>query len=373
MAKRKSALEGVVMLQISSDFWQGKKVFLTGHTGFKGAWLALWLQHLGAKVTGYSLSSPTSPSFFDICGVEHGMRSVTGDICDASRLVKAMLESEAEVVLHLAAQSLVHEGYSAPVQTYATNVMGTVNLLEAVRHQSTAKSVVVITTDKCYENKEWHWGYRENDPMGGYDPYSSSKGCAELVAAAYRNSYFNVENYTRHGVGLASARAGNVIGGGDWAADRLIPDMVRAVAKKEPVKIRRPNAIRPWQHVLEPLAGYLMLAQHLYQSNTLASTAFNFGPRDEDAKSVINIAQHFTSAWGDGASWVQDVNHHPHEAQYLKLDCSKAKNLLSWRPHMDLNQALNYVVQWHKSHIAGNDMRQISLQQIEQFMVLCKE
>jgi CDP-glucose 4,6-dehydratase len=361
------------MLQISSDFWQGKKVFLTGHTGFKGAWLALWLQDLGAKVTGYSLASPTSPSFFDICDVEHGIRSIVGDICDGAKLAKAMHDSDAEIVLHLAAQSLVHEGYSAPVKTYATNVMGTVNLLEAVRHQSTVKSVVVITTDKCYENKEWHWGYRENDPMGGYDPYSSSKGCAELVAAAYRSSYFNTERHGDHGVGLATARAGNVIGGGDWAADRLIPDMVRAVSKKEPVKIRRPNAIRPWQHVLEPIAGYLTLAQHLHLSNTLASTAFNFGPRDEDAKSVINIAEHFTSAWGDGAAWVQDIIQHPHEAQYLKLDCSKANALLGWKPQMHLNQALDYVVQWHKAHIAGDNMRQKSLQQISQFTALCKD
>ncbi len=361
------------MLQISSDFWQGKKVFLTGHTGFKGAWLALWLQNLGAKVTGYSLASPTSPSFFDICGVEEGMKSISGDICDAGKLTQTMQESEAEVVLHLAAQSLVQEGYSAPIQTYATNVMGTANLLEAVRHQSTVRSVVVITTDKCYENKEWHWGYRENDPMGGYDPYSSSKGCAELVTAAYRSSYFNIENHARHGVGLATARAGNVIGGGDWAANRLIPDMVRAVIKKEPVKIRQPNAIRPWQHVLEPLAGYLTLAQHLYQANGLASAAFNFGPRDEDAKSVISIAKCFTSAWGDGASWVQDANQHPHEAQYLKLDCSKAKAVLGWKPYMDLEQALDCVVQWHKAHIAGDDMRQMSLQQIKQFLALSKE
>jgi CDP-glucose 4,6-dehydratase len=362
----------MVMQAISQEFWRGKKVFLTGHTGFKGAWLALWLQQLGARLTGYSLAPHTSPNFFEVSDVAKGMNSVIGDILDMQKLSQEVQSSKAEIILHLAAQSLVHQGYKTPVETYATNVMGTVNVLEAARHQPSVRGVVVITTDKCYENKEWYWGYRENDPMGGYDPYSSSKGCAELVTASYRSSYFNMDQHLQHGVGIASARAGNVIGGGDWAADRLIPDMVRAITNKEAVKIRRPNAIRPWQHVLEPLAGYLMLAQNLLLPNTLASSAFNFGPSDEDAKPVIDIAKYVTSSWGEGAAWTQDTAEHPHEAQYLKLDCSKAKAVLGWHPKMNLHQALDYVVQWHKAHLAGRNMRQISLEQIVQFENLFK-
>jgi CDP-glucose 4,6-dehydratase len=355
------------MNQFSSSFWRNKRVFLTGHTGFKGAWLALWLQELGAQVSGFSLAPNTSPSFFDACGVEQGMQSTIGDICHGEQLNTALKTSQAEVVLHLAAQSLVHYGYRNPVETYATNVMGTVNLMEAVRSTSTVKSVVIVTTDKCYENKEWHWGYRENEPMGGFDPYSSSKGCAELVTAAYRTSYFNPQEYRQHGVAIASARAGNVIGGGDWAADRLIPDMVRAVTAGKPVLIRRPASIRPWQHVLEPLSGYLVLAEQLYKNGEATSGAYNFGPNDQDAKPVQWVVEKLTSLWGQGASWQADDSIHPHEAHYLKLDCSKAKAVLGWRPRLALIDALDYVAQWHKAHAAGRNMAAFSRDQIAKF------
>jgi CDP-glucose 4,6-dehydratase len=361
-------MEGVAMSQFTPSFWRNKRVFLTGHTGFKGASLALWLKELGAQVTGYSLAPNTSPSFFEACQVAQGMQSIIGDIRHMDELNAALRASQADVVLHLAAQSLVHYGYKNPVETYATNVMGTVNVLEAVRSVSTVKSVVIVTTDKCYENQEWHWGYRENEPMGGFDPYSSSKACAELVTAAYRSSYFNPQEYDRHGVGIASARAGNVIGGGDWAADRLIPDMVRAVGNGQPALIRRPASIRPWQHVLEPLAGYLLLAEQLYTNGSAISGAYNFGPNDQDVQPVQWIVEKLTKLWGEGASWTIDGANHPHEAQYLKLDCSKAKAVLGWQPRLSLSKALEYVVNWHKAYHAGQDMAALSRAQIANFL-----
>ena len=348
--------------------YKGKKVFITGHTGFKGGWLSLWLQALGAKVIGYALPPPTNPSLFEVARVADGMTSIEGDIRDLARLAAAMAEHQPEIVIHMAAQPLVRYSYQNPVETYSTNVMGMVNLLEAVRQAGSVKVVVNITSDKCYENKEWIWGYRENEPMGGYDPYSSSKGCAELVASAYRNSYFNPKEFDRHGVALASARAGNVIGGGDWAEDRLIPDIMRAITQGEPVHIRNPHAIRPWQHVLEPLAGYLLLAQKLWEEGPAYGEGWNFGPNDEDAKTVSWIVEHLTKAWGAGARWVLDGGDHPHEAHYLKLDCSKAKVRLNWLPQWHLAETLSKIVEWQKKYQQGADMKAVTLEQIEVYL-----
>ncbi len=345
-------------------FWSGKRVFLTGHTGFKGGWLSLWLQSLGVDLTGYALHPPTHPSLFEVARVDQGMRSIIADICDLSTLQQAMQDAQPEIVFHLAAQPLVRHSYTHPVETYLTNVMGTVHLLEAVRHTPTVKAVVNVTSDKCYENREWVWGYREHEPMGGYDPYSNSKGCAELVTHAYRNSFFNPASYAQHGVAVASARAGNVIGGGDWAQDRLIPDILRAIEAGHPVNIRSPYAIRPWQHVLEPLSGYLALAEYLYLNGTTFAEAWNFGPHEEDAKPVQWIVEHLTSAWGSGAGWQLDANPHLHEACYLKLDCSKAKSRLDWTARWSLAEAVARIVAWHKALRAGADMRIWSLMEI---------
>ncbi len=349
---------------MNQQFWQGKRVFLTGHTGFKGAWLSLWLQHLGAQVTGYALSAPTQPSLFEVANIAQGMHSLMGDVRDANSLQYAIQEACPEIVIHMAAQSLVRYSYVNPVETYATNVMGLVHLLEAVRLTPGIKSVVSVTSDKCYENKEWAWGYRENDPMGGYDPYSNSKGCAELLTAGYRSSYFNSDTYATHGVAIASARAGNVIGGGDWALDRLIPDMLRAIGRGELVQIRHPHAIRPWQHVLEPLSGYLMLAEKLYTHGVAYAEGWNFGPHETDAKLVEWIIAQLTKIWGQGAGWVLDSQPQPHEATYLKLDCSKAHARLGWHPRWNIGYTLEKIVEWHKAYDRGAKMAEIMLHQI---------
>lgn len=345
-------------------FWRDKRVFLTGHTGFKGGWLSLWLQQLGASVTGYALPAPTQPSLFEVAHVAQGMKSVMADIRDSAQLSQAMREAAPDIVIHMAAQPLVRRSYVDPVETYSTNVMGVVHLLEAVRQTPTVRAVVNVTTDKCYENKEWVWGYRENEPMGGYDPYSSSKGCAELVTAAYRNSFFNVNQFSDHKVALATARAGNVIGGGDWAEDRLIPDILRAIQAGEPVNIRSPHATRPWQHVLEPLSGYLMLAEKLFTNGPDFAEAFNFGPAEADAKPVQWIVEQLTQYWGDGANWQLDSKPHPHEAHYLKLDCSKARATLGWGPRWNLGQTLQAIAAWHKAQTQTHDMREFCLHQI---------
>lgn len=353
---------------MSAAFWRGKRVLLTGHTGFKGSWLSLWLQSLGAEVVGYALTPPTTPSLFEIADVAAGMTHVVGDIRDLAHLQAVFAEHQPEIVIHMAAQALVRHSYSAPVETYSTNVMGTVNVLEAVRHTPGVRAVVNVTSDKCYENREWVWGYREHEAMGGFDPYSNSKGCAELVASAYRSSFFNPEKYPQHGVALASARAGNVIGGGDWADDRLIPDILRAISDGRPVHIRSPHAIRPWQHVLEPLSGYLLLAEKLYTEGMVHAEGWNFGPNDEDAKPVQWIVERLTATWGEGASWVLDGGEHPHEAHYLKLDCSKAKMRLDWHPRWRLEQTLEKIVEWQRAWLDGNDMREVSLRQISAYM-----
>ena len=349
---------------MNAAFWQGKRVFLTGHTGFKGGWLSLWLQQLGAVVTGYALEAPTTPSLFEVAGVARGMVSIIGDVRDGEALKRAMADARPEIVIHMAAQPLVRYSYVNPVETYATNVMGVVNLLEAVRATPGVRSVVNVTSDKCYENREWPWGYRENEAMGGYDPYSNSKGCAELVTAGYRSSFFNAEKYAEHGIALGSGRAGNVIGGGDWALDRLIPDMLRAIGAGQPVMIRNPHSIRPWQHVLEPLSGYLTLAEKLYTEGPVHAEGWNFGPHDIDAKPVEWIIERMTQEWGAGASWQLDGQNHPHEATYLKLDCSKARGQLGWHPRWDIGQTIAKIVEWHKACDQGADMREFTLAQI---------
>ncbi|WP_429326474.1 CDP-glucose 4,6-dehydratase [Paraburkholderia sp. GAS348] len=348
-------------------FWRGRKVFLTGHTGFKGSWLSLWLQNVGADVTGYALTPPNGPNLFEVGKVAEGMTSIIGDIRDLPRLVAAVNAAGPDVVIHMAAQPLVRYSYANPVETYSTNVMGTVHVLEAVRATPSVCAVVVVTSDKCYQNNEWVWGYRESERMGGHDPYSNSKGCAELVTAAYRDSFFSPARYSDHGVAVASARAGNVIGGGDWAEDRLIPDLVRAIRNKQPVRIRNPHAIRPWQHVLEPLSGYLLLAEKLIDDGAHYGEGWNFGPADEDAKPVQWIAERMTQLWGDGASWVMDDRVHPHEASYLKLDCSKAKARLGWRARWNLHESLEKICGWHKAYEQA-DMRRVSSEQINQYM-----
>ena len=349
---------------MNPDFWRGKRVFLTGHTGFKGAWLSLWLQQMGAVVTGFSLAPATSPNLFELADVDRGMDSQIGDIRDYSSLADAMAAARPEIIIHMAAQALVRPSYDMPVETYATNVMGTVHLLEAVRRVGGVKAVVVVTTDKCYENREWSWGYRENEAMGGHDPYSNSKGCAELVSAAYRSSYFNPLAYASHGVAVATARAGNVIGGGDWSLDRLIPDVLRAFAEGQIVQIRSPEAIRPWQHVLEPLRGYLTLAQRLYEQGPAYAEGWNFGPNDTDAKPVKWIVAELAKAWGGTAQWQHAAGDHRHEAHYLKLDISKARCQLNWHPKLTLSQALDLVVEWSKAQQAGADVRTLTLKQI---------
>lgn len=349
------------------DFWRGRRVLLTGHTGFKGGWLSLWLQRLGAELSGYALAPPTTPSLFEAGRVGVGMRSIIADVRDGAALAAAMQEAQPEIVIHMAAQPLVHYSYQAPVETYATNVMGTVHLLEAVRQTASVRAVVNVTSDKCYENREWIWGYRENEPMGGYDPYSNSKGCAELVTAAYRNSYFNPARYDQHGVALASARAGNVIGGGDWAEDRLIPDILRAITAGETVNIRSPHAIRPWQHVLEPLSGYLLLAQRLLEDGPAHAEGWNFGPAEEDAKPVQWLVERLTESWGEGASWQLDDQPQPHEAHYLKLDCAKARSRLGWQPCWHLGRTLESIVTWHRAYQQQDDMNTICRRQIDEY------
>jgi CDP-glucose 4,6-dehydratase len=354
-------------LAVNLNFWQGRRVFLTGHTGFKGGWLSLWLQKLGAELTGYALSPPTQPNLFEKACVGAGMRSIIGDIRDAERFMAAVREAEPDVVIHMAAQPLVRRSYVDPVETYSTNVMGTVHLLEAVRQCETVRAVVNVTTDKCYENREWLWPYRENEAMGGFDPYSSSKGCAELVTAAYRNSYFNAKNQSQNRLALASARAGNVIGGGDWAEDRLVPDILGAFSRGEPVLIRSPHAVRPWQHVLEPLRGYLTLAERLFVEGGGYAEAFNFGPREDDAQPVESIVRQLAAKWGDGAVWRLDGESHPHEASLLRLDVSKAAYRLAWRPVINLDASLQLTVDWTRANLDGQDMHAYTLAQINEY------
>ncbi len=350
-------------LMAEPSFWSGKRVFLTGHTGFKGSWLALWLQSMGAVVKGYALAPDTEPDLFSVARVGEGVDSEIGDVRDLEGLRASVRAFDPEILFHMAAQPLVRLSYRDPVGTYATNVMGTVNVLEASRGLPRLRAIVCITTDKCYENREWVWGYRENEPMGGHDPYSSSKGCAELVSAAYRSSFFA----DPAAPALATARAGNVIGGGDWAEDRLVPDILRAFDAGAPVPIRNPVSTRPWQHVLEPLSGYLALAEALWRGGQDFAEGWNFGPHDEDAKPVQAIVERMAALWGDGAGWQADAGSHPHEARYLKLDISKARARLGWQPRWTLEQSLDRIVAWHKAWRGGHDMHQHCLADIADY------
>lgn len=357
------------MNSIFSGIYPGKKVFVTGDTGFKGSWLALWLAELGADVTGFALEPPGTPSLFETLGLDKRIRHIQGDIRDFERLNRAVEETKPDIVFHLAAQSLVRRSYREPRLTYETNVMGTLNLFEAVRNVGTARALVNVTSDKCYENKEWVYGYRETDPMGGYDPYSSSKGCAEILTASYRNSFFHPDQYGKsHKTALASARAGNVIGGGDWAEDRLVPDCFRALSQGEPIVIRNPYGVRPWQYVLEPVAGYLWLGALLYQDGLSYSGGWNFGPYDEDILPVRDVVQSVIDMWGSGKMEIQP-SPNLHEAGLLKLDISKARFDLKWEPTYRIKQALEQTVAWYREYEAGNkNMLQFTLDQIERYI-----
>jgi len=354
-------------MSLNREFWKARRVFLTGHTGFKGSWLSLWLSEMGAEVVGYALEPPTAPSLNEQARVDSDLRSIIGDVRDFPMLSAAIADFKPEVVLHLAAQSVVRTGYEDPVGTYASNVMGTVHLLESIRALKHKCVVVNVTSDKCYENREWMWGYRENEPMGGHDPYSNSKGCAELVTSAYRDSYFPAECFAEHGVALASARAGNAIGGGDWTAHQLIPDLIRAFMNGQPCLIRNPLSYRPWQFVLEPLRGYLLLAERLSASGTEFASGWNFGPVDEDAKPVSWIADKLQSKWGGEARWTRDSSVSTKEAHALKLDVSKAALCLGWRPALRLEQALSWIVEWYQAFAAGADLRATTLEQIRRY------
>ncbi len=355
---------------LNRSFWKGRRVFLTGHTGFKGSWLSLWLRALGADVTGYSLDPPTQPNLFEQAEVANSVRSIRGDIRDFTRLKAAIDECRPTVVIHMAAQSVVRRGYNDPIETYSSNVMGTVHLFEAVRQLGQPCAVVNVTSDKCYANREWVWGYREDEPMGGRDPYSNSKGCAELVTTAYRESFFPPASIESHGVAVASARAGNAIGGGDWTSDQLIPDLMRAFLAKQSCMIRNPAAIRPWQFVLEPLRGYLMLAERLTEDASRFASGWNFGPAEGDARSVSWIADELARSWGNGASWSHDSGTHPREAHFLKLDVSKASACMDWHPVLPLNRALEWIAEWYRACQAGADLRRLTRTQIEQYDAL---
>lgn len=354
-------------LEVTSEFWAGKRVFLTGHTGFKGSWLALWLHELGAIVTGYSLAPATQPSHFDELKLGSKINSQIGDIRDLPRLKEAMVSADPEIVLHLAAQPLVRQSYIDPIETYDINVLGTAKVLEAIRSCPSVKSVVIITTDKVYENREWEWGYRENDTLGGYDPYSNSKACTELVTSSFVNSFFNPADYSSHGVAVSTARAGNVFGGGDWADDRLIPDLIRAYRDKVAPVIRYPGAVRPWQHVLEPLRGYLMLARALYSHGTRFSGAFNFGPNESDARSVKTICEIVSGHLVDAAPWTLDDAQNPHEAGFLKLDISKAAAELGWKPKTDLELGLRLTTNWYGGYLKEESVTDLSLRDLAEY------
>lgn len=344
---------------VSRSFWSGRRVFLTGHSGFKGGWLVLWLSELGAQVYGYSLAPSTAPALHDCLGLGERMAGEFADIRDAAQLTRSLAEFRPDVVLHLAAQPLVRESYRTPADTYATNVIGTLNLLEAVRQCDSVQAVLVVTSDKCYENREWQWPYREQDALGGHDPYSSSKACVELLCASWRDSFLR-----ERGVALATARAGNVIGGGDWSADRLLPDILRAWDAGESLVLRYPGAVRPWQHVLDPLQGYLLLAQALVEQGQAMAQAWNFGPDSEGTATVGEVVQTMAARWKGEARWSVEPLAQPHEAGLLTLDSSRARQLLGWRPVWGLPQALRQTLEWHRAWHDGQDMQHYSRAQI---------
>lgn len=351
------------------DFWRDKKILLTGHTGFKGSWLSLWLQKLGADLVGYSKSIPTKPSLYELSHVKDKMISIMGDVCDLNKLNEIIHEYKPEIIIHMAAQSLVQESYKNPIETYATNVLGTVNIMQAVRSVNCVRVLINVTSDKCYENNGLERGYNENDPMGGFDPYSSSKGCAELVTASFRNSFFNPTEYEKHRVAIATVRAGNVIGGGDWAQNRIIPDIMKGILEKTTVKIRNPNAVRPWQFVLEPLHGYMLLAEKLWDEGPKFSEGWNFGPNHNDIRSVSWLVEKLSQLWNTQINLEYDKGFN-HEANTLKLDCTKAKQKLGWQPKTNLEIGLKFVVEWYKHYELGDDIKEITEQQIKDFSKL---
>lgn len=350
-------------MALNPDFWRNRRVFVTGHTGFKGSWLSLWLQSLGAELVGFALPPPDSQALFERARVEQGMTSVFGDIRDQTALELALDEAHPEIVIHMAAQALVRASYEDPLSTFETNVIGTARVLDAVRRCPSVRAVINVTSDKCYENREWPWSYRENDRLGGHDPYSASKACAEIVGAAMRASFFPPDSR----VAIASARAGNVIGGGDTARDRLIPDILAAFAAGRPAIVRNPNAVRPWQHVLEPLSGYLMLAERLYVDGAACADAWNFAPREEDMQPVAAIASAMAQRWGENASWTHDASPQPHEAYTLRLDAAKAHRYLGWRPRWSLSRTLDAIIDWQRATLGDADMHTFTLHQIGQW------
>lgn len=353
---------------MNPNFWRGKRVLLTGHTGFKGSWLSLWLQSVGVNLLGYALQPPTNPNLFEVAHVAKGMTSIIGDVSDYKHLCQVVADFQPEIIIHMAAQSVVHTSYLDPVTTYNSNVMGTVYLLEAIRQVGGVRAVVNVTSDKCYDNQEWVWGYRENDPLGGYDPYSNSKACAELVTSAYRHSFFNPSNYAEHGTAIATARAGNVIAGGDWTSDGLIADIVRSLMKGQPVVIRNPYQIRPWQYVLDALNGYLTVAEHLYNHGPAFAEAWNIGPYELNIRPVGWIVEQMLSLWGENAIWEHDQAYQFHETKSLSLDCSKARLKLGWKPKLSLEEAIAQIVAWTKSYQVGDDMHHVTTAAIQQFM-----
>ena len=361
-------MEGMVVnSKIDLSFWKGKNVLLTGHTGFKGSWLSIWLMKSGANVIGYSLDPPTKPNLFELAKVADGMISIKSNILDFENLKNVIKKYKPEIIIHMAAQSLVHHSYTNPHETFATNIMGTVNLFEVIRQLGNVKVVLNITSDKCYENKEQTKGYSETDTLGGYDPYSSSKGCAELITTAFRQSFFNPNEFSKHETLIASARAGNVIGGGDWASNRLIPDIVRALFDSKDLTIRNPQATRPWQHVLEPLSAYMLLIEKLWKEGPKYAEAWNFGPDDSDIKQVSWVVEHFIKKWGEKVNWKFDSKETPHETQYLKLDCSKAKTKLGWHQHWNIETAIEKTVEWYKALKEKKDMNEVTLSQVKEY------
>lgn len=361
MGQREGALEDLVKT------WKDCRVFLTGHTGFKGTWLALWLSRLGAQIRGYALDPYTEPNMFQLASVGSAVDDIRGDVRDYAKLEASITEFEPQVVFHMAAQPLVRRSYADPVGTYGTNIMRTVHVMEAIRKTPSVRAVVCVTTDKCYQNREWVWPYRENDPLGGYDPYAYSKACAEIVSAAYRSSFFPIDRVEQHNVGVATARAGNVIGGGDWSEDRLIPDLVRGFRSAKPVLIRWPSAIRPWQHVLESVHGYLMLAEQLLAQPARFASAYNFGPSDEDIWPVELIANKLVQMWGNGASWVRDTEPSVHEDHVLRLDASRARVELGWKPRLKIETALEWTMAWYRAWNQGNNMAEFTDSQIAEY------
>ncbi|WP_110969456.1 CDP-glucose 4,6-dehydratase [Pseudomonas huaxiensis] len=354
---------------VSREFWEGKRVLLTGHTGFKGSWLALWLRELGAEVTGFALDPATEPSLFELANVGRDIKDVRGDLRDLGALLEVVAEAKPEIVLHLAAQPLVREAYRDPLGTYSSNVIGTLNLLEAIRQIGGVRSVVLVTTDKVYANQEWPWPYRENEALGGHDPYSSSKACCELLAQSYSASFFPPASHAEHGLALATARAGNVLGGGDFAAERLIPDVLKAWSAGEPVILRYPQAVRPWQHALEPLAGYLLLAHRLYSNGPEFSGAWNFGPNEGDMCSVGDVVTHLSRQWPDAPGMRVEPSE-LHEAGVLRLDSGRARQLLGWRTRWSLRECLEHTLEWHLAWKRGDDLRAVTLDQLNLYAEL---